>query len=436
MVNADTNRIKLERTEETLTGQGGFLALLEYVEGMRIGERVTAHLPAPGSNRGYDPRVFVQALTILFAMGGRTLSDLRELEREKALLAVGGLPRIPDEDTVGDWLRRMGDPKTGGQGLAGLRTVVDETNLELMKRDGSQDYTLDPDATFIPAEKETAQYSYLKEKGYMPMMAALYENGLFIDDEFREGNESPQNGHVAVYRRSKALVEKAGKRIARYRADSASYQAELINVLEEDGVHWTITADQNSAVRELIDRIPGSAWVRVSDDVEVAETVHAMKETPKAFRLLVKRTRDRSTPLSGLLVSYRYWAVATNFGLEWTAVRALEWHQLRGGVENFHKGLKSDVGVGYMPTGDSPANAVWFRIGVLVYNLIQGFKRDLLPVACQSFRLPTLRWKFFALPGKLVRHARTLVLKLAVPQRDLDSLSAVRAQCRLLFQPG
>ena len=200
MLNGEGHRIKLERTEESLTGQGGFLALLEYIDGMRIGERVTAHLPAPGSNRGYDPSVFVQALMVLFAMGGRRLSDLRDLEREEA------------------------------------------------------------------------QYSYLNEKGYMPMMAALYENGLFIDDEFREGNESPQNGHVEVCRRSKALVARAGKRIVRFRADSA--------------------------VKQIIDRISKSAWVRVSDDVEVAETVHA-------------RTRDRSTPLSGRLVSYRYWVVAS-----------------------------------------------------------------------------------------------------------------------------
>ncbi len=56
----------------------------------------------------------------------------------------------------------------------------------------------------------------------MPMLAALYENGLFVDDEFREGNVSPAAGHGEVYRRAKARVEAAGKRIARFRADSAS----------------------------------------------------------------------------------------------------------------------------------------------------------------------------------------------------------------------
>ena len=68
------------------------------------------------------------------------------------------------------------------------------------------------------------------------MLAALYENEVFVDGEFREGNVSPAVGHLPVYRRAKALVEESGKTIARVRADSASYKAELINALEEDGV--------------------------------------------------------------------------------------------------------------------------------------------------------------------------------------------------------
>lgn len=61
----------------------------------------------------------------------------------------------------------------------------------------------------------------------------------------------------------------------------------------------------------------------------MAETVHAMTETSKAFRLLVKRVRDRATPIGALMVFYRYWVVATNFGSEWSVSRVLEWHQMR-----------------------------------------------------------------------------------------------------------
>ncbi len=88
MVRNDLAGIKLEQTTEPLTGQGGFLAFGEYLKGMRLRERVKAHLPTPGSNRGFGPEVFVQALISLQMLGGQTLSDLRGLEREKPLLEV------------------------------------------------------------------------------------------------------------------------------------------------------------------------------------------------------------------------------------------------------------------------------------------------------------------------------------------------------------
>ncbi len=429
--------IKLERTDEPLTGQGGYLPFFEYLRGMDLRKLVERHLPAPGSNRGYEPEVFVQTLVTLFMLGGVTLSDLRELEREKNLLDLLGQSVVPDEDTMGQWLRRMGDPEKGQAGLTGLGEVRDEITRKILSRDGVKDYTADLDASFIEAPKAQAQYSYLKEKGYMPMLAAFYETEVFVDDEFREGNVSPAVGHVAIYRKAQTLAESVGKRVARVRADSASYQAELINALEEDGVQWTITADKNSAVMSLIDRIDETEWTPVpsssGESVEVAETVHAMKDTPKAFRLVVKRVRDRSTPIGALMVTYRYWAVATNFGPEVSARAVLEWHQQRGHFENFFKGLKNDVGVGYMPTGDLHANAVFFRIGVLAYNLFVGFRRDLLPAACRSWTLPTVRWKLFSMAGRIVRHARSLILKLAVNAESLDLLTKIRGQCHALF---
>ena len=64
---------------------------------------------------------------------------------------------------------------------------------------------------------------------------------------------------MVFYRQCKERMPK-GKRIVRTRADSASYQAEFINELEEDKVLWTITADQDAAVQALIRTMPAEAW--------------------------------------------------------------------------------------------------------------------------------------------------------------------------------
>jgi hypothetical protein len=47
-----------------------------------------------------------------------------------------------------------------------------------------------------------------------------------------------------------------GKKIGYYRADSASYQADLFNQLEGEGVKYGITADQDKAVKSAIALIP------------------------------------------------------------------------------------------------------------------------------------------------------------------------------------
>jgi len=84
--------------------------------------------------------------------------------------------------------------------------VRDALTDRILRRDAISDYTLDADATQIEGEKREAQYTYQKVKGYMPMLGFLFETGLCLLDEFREGatsparNESPGSGQVAFYR--------------------------------------------------------------------------------------------------------------------------------------------------------------------------------------------------------------------------------------------
>ena len=118
----------------------------------------------------------------------------------------------------------------------------DELNVRLLRRDGQATFTLDADATGVVGEKRDAHWSYTGEQGYMPMLGFLFETPLCLVDEFREGNLSPGAGQLAFYQQCRARMP-VGKRLARYWADSASYQAALINELEADQVRWAIMAD-------------------------------------------------------------------------------------------------------------------------------------------------------------------------------------------------
>jgi len=420
---------KIEKTDETLTAHGGLALLAEYNHGIGLRELSDRHLPGPGSNRGYAASAFVDSLALLLQAGGRRLEDLRELRRESPLLKIVGRELIPDSDTVGDWLRRMGDPKTGQAGLVGLGTVRDILTHRLLRRDEQTDYTLDIDAMQVAGEKQDAHFTYQGEKGYMPMLGYLFEPGICLMDEFREGNESPGAGHVAFYLDCVQRMPK-GKRIARFRADSASYQAALINALEDDEVLWTITADQDSAVQKVIKAIPEDAWQRPYPgcDFELAETVHSMEKTEISFRLVVKREERRQKSLFDQ-GKYFHYAVASNLPEEKTAHEVLTWHNQRGQAENYNKELKIGFGQDQMPCGQSYANAVYFRIGIIAYNLFLGFRRLACPEAWSRHTIATFRWKLVQIAGRIVHHAGQVILKLAVEADLLSMVQGIRRRC-------
>jgi len=221
-----------------------------------------------------------------------------------------------------------------------------------------------------------------------------------------------------------------GKKIGYYRGDSASYQSDLFNQLEGDGVKYGITVDQDKAVKSAIGLIPSGDWeepVR-GCGYELAETVHCMNGTRRAFRLVVKRERRRQRELfEGEERQYFYHAVATSWlEEEKNAGEVLEWHNQRGQAENFNKEVKIGFGMERMPCGQSDANAVFFRIGVISYNLFIGFKRLLCPESWIRQTIATFRWKMVQIAGRIVKHAGKTVLKLMIDLEKLGLFKEIR----------
>jgi len=417
--------IKLEKSEERLTSLGGLVVLEEMARALKVWQRVDGHLKGPGSGAGYRPSEFVQPLVWMLHAGGRRLEDLRELRAEQEVLAELGLRAVPDAGTVGDWLRRQGE-----QGVAGLEQVNRELIQDALEQEG-EEVTLDVDATEIEAEKQEAQWTYHHVQGYMPLVG--YVNGICVGYEFREGNASPGAGILPFAQKCEAALPR-GKRIY-FRSDSAAYQAEVINHYSQPGRTFTITADLDAVVRREIKNLPESAWQPyrtaegVATDREIAETVHTMNGTKQAFRLIVLRWRNPQPDLFAA-ERYGYHAVATN--REEGAAEVIWKHNGRGNSENWHKELKVGVGMEQMPCGQFQANALYFAIGVLAYNLAQLLKRRVLPASYGTATLATLRWKVYRLAGKLVRHARGLILQIKTDTEKWLLLESARLQCALL----
>ncbi len=405
---------KLENTNDLITPHAGLALLGEFAVGLGLSKMVDHELPSPGSGAGYRASEHVFPLILMLNGGGRSLEDLRQLRDDRGLREVLGMRRFPSSDAIGDWMRRSG--LNGG--LEGLGKVNHSILSRCLAQDGLDGYTLDIDATGIEAQKESARMTYKGYTGYMPMVGHLAENGLVVGDEFREGNQAPSSRNLEFLKYCESQLP-SGKRLKAFRADSASYQADIINYCHSKEIDFAIGGDQDKAVATQINSLPESEW-RVYQNGFIAEFVHCMNKTEHSFRMIVIRR-----PVQGLLFgedeqSQRYTLIATN--REERAEEVVRWYGKRGdSSENRIKDLKIGFGMERMPCGQFEANAVFFRIGVLAYNLSRLFVLKTLSLSWHSHQVQTLRWRIYDTAGKVVFHGGAIWLKV---RRGLQKLFA------------
>jgi hypothetical protein len=411
---------KIVAADEPLVGRGGLMLPYELAKALKLPKVIDRELPQPDSGRGYKPSQFVIPLILMFHGGGKKLEDLREIKGEVSLRELLEMENLPASCTIGDWLRRMGKDS---KGLSALGKVNHHLVKEIILRDKRSSYTLDVDATLIESAKEEAKVTYKGEKGYQPQMGFIFEAGLVLEDEFRDGNIPAQAEAVSFIEKCFAAMP-SGKTIIYLRSDSALYQAGVINLCFERNTLFSITADQDKAVKESIKTI--REWRPYQGDREIGETIHTMNNTKEAFRLIVLRWPKIQAELFDPS-PYFYHAITTNRGEE--AREVIQLHNQRGQVENYIKELKGGFGMEWMPCGESYANAVFFRIGVIAYNLFLAMKLLALPPWYRAFTISTVRWRLYQVAGAVVSHAHQLLLKLSAPIDKLLLFHKFRLRC-------
>ena len=405
---------KLEITRDTITSHAGLALLGEFCVGLDLLRVIDRNLPKPGSGAGYKASEYVFPLVLMFNGGGRSLEDMRVIRADTGLREILPLDRVASSDATGDWLRRMGET----EGLLGLERLNRRFLKRGLKHDGIKEYTLDIDATGIESHKESALFTYKGYPGYMPIVGHLAENGLVVSEQFREGNEAPASRNLEFIEHCIKQMPK-GKRIGCFRADAASYQTDIINFCNKEKIEFAIGADLDEAVLRAIESIPEPEWESYKTG-HIAETVHCMNRTKKAFRLIVYRRPYQSDLFGDEDKKMKYTAVAAS--REGKAQEVLQWYNQRGECsENRIKDLKIGFGMERMPCGQSHANAVFFRIGAIAYNIYRLFLMKTLDESWNKHQVQTVRWRLYQTAGKVVDHGNRVYLKV---RRGLYNLFA------------
>jgi len=95
---------------------------------------------------------------------------------------------------------------------------------------------------------------------------------------------------------------------------------------------------------------------------------------------------------------------------------------------------KNELGAAVPPCGRFGANAAWYRLSLLTYNVLSALKSLALPAALSAARPKRLRYTVFTLAGRLVAHAGRLRVRVGAAAERLAGLLVARARLALLAQ--
>ncbi len=443
---------------EEVTAHAGLPLVVEALRAVRLEEVVEATLNVAKRQRGFAALEKLEALILLVASGGDRIEDIRILAEDQGLLRL--LDReLPSPDALLDFLRAFDEPDVWAQRPAAEKSWVPpespplaglfEVNRALVARAADRQTTtatIDHDGTIIEAHKRDALVAYEGTRGYQPLVAVWVEEDLIVADEFRDGNVPGNKDPLTSVRRAfTALPDWVEKRY--FRGDSADYYVPLLKYLVKEQITFSISADMSPELRALCRAVPPEHWVEVAvrehEVVHVAEVEFTPGDWPKTARPL-RYVGMRITPLQRELFAERgpkYLAVVTNRpapgeaaaprGDEMSAPELVRWHWEKAGtIEHVHRSLKDELGAGVLPSQRFGANAAWFRINAITYNLLTLLKRRALPERLRLARPKRLRFEIFTTPARLSVHQSQLLAHLSASSDRTQEL--VRARQRLL----
>jgi len=284
--------------------------------------------------------------------------------------------------------------------------------------------------------KQGAGYGYTGVKGLNALLAIVstpLSAPVVAATRLRRGGTNSARGAARIV--ADALVTTkacGGSGLVTVRADSAYYGHDVIAAARRGGARFSITARMNPTVVKAISDIFESAWTpihypnaiwdedeqRLVSDAEVAEVPFTAFTSRRqsdhiSARLIVRRVRRLNTKSvpdgqGELFPDYRHHAVFTDSPL--TMLQAEKSHRAHAIVEQVIADLKAGA-LAHLPSRSFSANGAWLALAAISFNLTRA-AGAIASVFHAKATTATIRRQLIAVPGRLAKSARRLVIHL------------------------
>jgi len=448
-----------------LTSRAGLPLVLETLRALRLEPAIAQHLHLRERQSGYTETEKVEALILLLAAGGDCLDDIAILQADAGL---GRLldRRLPSADTLRHFLYACHDDQLIAQAqaarpagqvayipaenaaLQGLARVNTALVQRVAAQGKSTSATLDHDATIQESHKREALPHYKGGRGYQPTAVYGVEQDLVVADEYRDGNVGAGTATLPLIQRAFANLPPSVTTYF-FRADTACDNEPTLKWLADPGrpggpagpIGFTIGADMTKELHRVCDAVREARWQLCEERPE--ETVHCTEvecfpgdwsKQAAPLRYVALRLRKKQGELFANGADTKYLAIVSN-RWELAVPALLRWHwQKAGTIELVHDSTKNELGAAVPPCGRFGANAAWYRLSLLTYNVLSALKSLALPPALSAARPKRLRFTLFTLAGRLLTHAGQLVLRVSEAAEALAGLIAARQRLARVAQ--
>lgn len=485
-----------ERSRGGLTSVAGLPLYLDLVHSSGLASAIGRDVQVSGRQGWLDIQMVLAVIFLNLAGGDcvedleRLEGDsgfaavLRAIERDllpraarRSLKSRWRRPRertVPSPSALSAWLERFHDP-AAPQAIAGKAFIpmvtealqglwrVNQALLGFIQSHRPATVaTLDMDATLIVTHKRDALHCYKGFKAYQPLNCWWAEQGAMLYSEFRDGNVPAGHEQLRVLKDCLPHLPANVTKVS-LRSDTAGYQEELLLYCGEGKdlrfgvIDFAIGADVTEAFRTAVLATAETEWkplIRVFDgepqqtDQEWAEVCfvpnwagHSRQRADYRFLAIREPLRQLAlgdgaqlpfpTQEFGAKGTYKLFGVVTN--RKDAGDQVIWWLRERcGKSEEVHSVMKRDLAGGQLPSGLFGANAAWWALTILTHNLNTAMKRLVLGKDWAAKRMKALRFRLIGLPGRVVSHARKLIIRLGAEAEVLSMIVSARQTIRAL----
>ncbi len=273
---------------------------------------------------------------------------------------------------------------------------------------------LDYDNVVIANNKQDALNSYKGDKAYHPGFGFI--NHLPIHIENHNGNTPAKYRQVQTLENCFDNLEAHQIKITHFRADSASYQQKVLELVAHRATYFYIRNINSAGFFAHCGKIENWETVEVNyEKKEVATTIYKPFGGNKEYRIVVTRTlrKDGQTDVFSEK-AYNYYGIITN-NQEFTSKEIIEFYNQRGDAENSNRYFLNDFNASHLPFPDLDMNTVylylmamssilfeWIKL-ILVKNKTQGIKLNM--------RVKAVCFNYVAIASTFISHSRQKILQ-------------------------